>query len=421
MARARGANARLYGEFESIYGTPPSGDFIRFPFVSSNLGAEQGLIESDLLGQGREGFDPVLDVINNDGDLVVPVDARGFGYWLMLYFGEPVTAAEAAATGSIVFSAQPAAESTITINGTAFTYKASGAAGNQIDIGANLGATMTATASVLNASVVSGVAEATYSTSGGTTLVVTHDTLGPGGNAFTLAAQAASNGTVSGATLTGGTNSHTFTSGEDELPSMSLEVANPEVPSFEMNYGIRGNTMRIEMSRRGLLNATLGLIGKGSSLATTTGAGTPTTFDVDRFAQATGEVTQDGDTLASVVSSSLAYSNNLDKVETIQPDGEIEDADPGMSTGSGNITVRLADNDLLDLATGRDPFELTQGWTFEDFSLTFNWERVLLPKPKRPITGPAGVQASFDWQGSGADGNVASVVLVNDVAAYTLP
>jgi len=59
MARAYGANAQLLGHFETTYGTPPSGNYIKFPFVSSALGSEQGLIASDLLGTGR---DPRLKV-----------------------------------------------------------------------------------------------------------------------------------------------------------------------------------------------------------------------------------------------------------------------------------------------------------------------------------------------------------------------
>lgn len=417
--RARGANARLHGKFETVYGTPPSGDYNQFPFVSCNLGPEQGLIESDLLGQGREGFDPTLDVVNNDGDVVVPVDARAFGHWLRLMMGDPVTAAEGAASGTITFSAQPAAESTITINGIAFTFKASGAAGNEIDIGATLSDTIDAIVTALNASVETAVDDATYAKSGTTILTITHDTAGLGGNAFTLAAAAASNGTVSGATLSGGTNSHTFTSGGDTLPSLSLEGAMPDVPSYEMNYGVRGNMMRIELGRRGLLNSTVGLIGKGANAPiATSGAGTPVAIAVARFAQATGEIKKDGVELGSVVAATMAYSNNLDKVEVIAADGEIEDADPAMATALGNITVRFKDHSLLDLATGRDPLELTYGWTFEDFSLLFTMERVFLPRAKRPITGPAGIQASFDWQGSGADGNVMTAVLVNDVAAY---
>jgi hypothetical protein len=88
-----------------------------------------------------------------------------------------------------------------------------------------------------------------------------------------------------------------------------------------MNYGGRGNTLKIDMQRRGLLNAVVSLIAKGANaMSGTSGAGTPTTLDVARFAQATGEIKKDGVQLGSVVAASLAFSNNLDKVETIQPD-----------------------------------------------------------------------------------------------------
>lgn len=129
-----------------------------------------------------------------------------------------LSASAQAATGSIVFDEQPAVGSTITINGTAFTAVASGATGNQYNIGANLGATLTAIETVLNASVVAGVAEATYSTTGGDTLVITHDTAGVAGNEFTLAASANSNGTPSYGELTGGTAT-TVTLVTKHLPS----------------------------------------------------------------------------------------------------------------------------------------------------------------------------------------------------------
>ncbi len=118
--------------------------------------------------------------------------------------GTPTTAK--AATGSITFSAQPTVNSTVTINKTAFTFVASGAVGNQVNIGANLAATMTALAVRLNASAVAGVLVATY-TGTATALTIVHDTLGTAGNAFTLAASTspASRGTVSGYRLTGGT------------------------------------------------------------------------------------------------------------------------------------------------------------------------------------------------------------------------
>jgi hypothetical protein len=225
--RARGANALLRAFFETVYGTPGVGNYLNLPFVKSDIGEEQGLLDSDLLGQGRESADPTLDVINNDGNLTVPVDVRAFGYWLMLYLGEPTTSASGPASGDITFSAQPAADSTITINGTAFTFKASGATGNQSNIGASLSDTLDSLVTVLNGSVVSGVAQATYSKVG-SKLHIVNDAVGLAGNSFTLAAGAGSNGTVSAATLTGGSNAHVFTSGAQDLPSLSIEVGNPE-------------------------------------------------------------------------------------------------------------------------------------------------------------------------------------------------
>jgi hypothetical protein len=109
-----------------------------------------------------------------------------------------------AATGTILFSANPTPADTITINGTVFTFVASGATGNEINIGSSLLSTLAETVTVLNASADTDVNDATYSNNGADSLIITHDTPGTGGNAFTIAASA---GTASGATLTGGTNS----------------------------------------------------------------------------------------------------------------------------------------------------------------------------------------------------------------------
>ena len=71
MARAQGARSQFAAAFESVYGTAPVGGFHKLPFVSTTLGSEQGLIPSDLLGLGRDPAEPIRDVINVDGDVVV--------------------------------------------------------------------------------------------------------------------------------------------------------------------------------------------------------------------------------------------------------------------------------------------------------------------------------------------------------------
>ena len=312
MARARGANAIMAAAFETTYGTPPASGYKKLPFVSSALGEEQNLIESDLLGLGREPLPPNKDVANNEGDVVVPVDLRNFGYWLKLLLGAPTT------TGT-------------------------------------------------------------------------------------------------------GPYTHTYVSGALALPSMAIEIGLPDVPSYGMNFGVRANTMTIQMQRSGFLNATMGLIAQGETRSASSGAGTPSEAAIERFSQGIGEIKRNGVALGNIVSAELTYSNNLDKVEVIRPDGRIEDAEPAMVAANGNIVVRFADTTLLDQAIDGTACELSFGWEIDaDRSLLFTLHEVYLPRPKLSVSGPGGVQATFAFQAA-KDSTLQktmTVVLVNDVPTY---
>lgn len=76
---------------------------------------------------------------------------------------------------------------------------------------------------------------------------------------------------------------------------------------------------------------------------------------IERFSQFMGEIKGNGTVLGHIVSAELNYTNNLDKVEVIRPDGRIEDADPAMVGVTGTVNVRFADTVLLDQATSGDP------------------------------------------------------------------
>ncbi|QIG79989.1 phage tail tube protein [Stakelama tenebrarum] len=421
MGRARGANALLVGKIESSYGVAPAEtEWNQLPFVSSALSGENALIEDDSLGQGREPFDPILGPHNATGDLTVPVDVRSFGFWLKLFFGAPTTTASGYASGGWTFSDQPSTGSTITVNGVTFTFRSSGASGDEVNIGADLEATMTAVAAALNASADPDVAEATYAGTA-TGVTVTHDTAGLAGNDFTLAASATSNATVTGATLTGGTMSHVFTSGSYALPSAALEVAHPELAKpYHPHLGVMANTLRISHQRSGLLNAVLGMVAQqetdpsASSLATS-----PTQRALQRFVQARGEVQLAGETLANVVSAEFSYSNNLDVLEDVRPDGLIGGADPGMAMAGGNLVMRFADHVLFDAATAGEPVSVTRRWTKGANSLAIATPRLFLPRFKRPTEGPRGLQFTANVLAAKPSSEaMVTATLINDVASY---
>ena len=73
MARAQGARAQMALAFETTYGTAPAIGFTRMPFASTTLGSEQPLLNSELLGYGR---DPLGVVGRLLADGVEHVDRR---------------------------------------------------------------------------------------------------------------------------------------------------------------------------------------------------------------------------------------------------------------------------------------------------------------------------------------------------------
>ena len=313
MARAQGARAQMALAYESVYGTPPASGYFKMPFASATLGAEQPLLESELLGYGRDPLAPIKDALTSDGDVVVPIDAIGFGYWLKATFGDPTT------TG----------------------------------------------------------AEAPYS--------------------------------------------HEFRSGSWTLPSLAIEIGMPEVPRFAMYAGCVVDQLSWQMTRSGLLTASVSLIAQGETPATTTGAGTPTEIALQRFGHFNGSVTRDGVALGNVVSTQITYGNNLDRIETIRADGKIDGADPSMAMLSGSMEVRFADTTLMDQAINGTTCALEFAYSLPTGeSLTFTAHSVYLPRPRVEIGGPQGVQATFDWQAAkdAVTGRMCTVTLINSVETY---
>lgn len=431
MPRGRGANALVaVGINSGAYGAiPASGNYVPLPFATEDLGETQGLIASDLLGYGRDPQQPGHDVINDNGNAMVPVDLRALGYWFKLLFGAATVTTGVAATGSYSFAAQPATSSILTVNGTAFTFVTALTTGNQILIGATLAETVRNAIVALNASVDANVSPASYS--GDIPLskiLITHDTIGTGGNAFTIVAGSSpnTNATASAATLAGGATSgpknHVFVAGALTLPDAAIEIGFPDVPSFAMNYGVMVNTIAIALQRSGHLNATLGLIAQGEQPRTTTTAvGALVELLIERFSQFSGQVCRDGVPLGDVVSGSFNFSNGLDTVDVIRPDGRIGGIDPGQMSVTGQVVIRFASTTLLDLATTGTPIELLFGWAIgAGKTLQFKIHQVYLPKPKIPVTGPGGVQLSFDYQGAEHPTlhRTLTATLVNDVTSY---
>jgi hypothetical protein len=218
-----------------------------------------------------------------------------------------------------------------------------------------------------------------------------------------------------------GPYTHEFRSGSWALPSMTIETGMPEVPRFAMYSGCVLDQLSWQVQRSGLLTATARLVAQGETIATSTAAGTPADLALKRFGHFNGAISRNGTALGNVVSAEITYANNLDRIETIRSDGKIDGADPSIAALTGRIEVRFADSTLVTQAINGDPCEIGFAYALTTGeSFTFTAHAVYLPRPRIEISGPQGVQATFDWQAAKAasPARMCTAILINDIEAY---
>jgi hypothetical protein len=418
--RAYGADATLKACREAGYGAAPLTGYRSLDFKSTDLSSAQPLGDDPLLGRGRNAQDPYRGLVTDEGQLDIPLDLRGTGFWLTGLFGDPATTSTKA-SGSIVFAANPSAGNTITLNGTVWTFVAGTASGNETEIQSTLIQTLDALVDDLNGSADAEIAKCTHARPTGTeTLTITFDTAGPTGNAFTLAASAA---TISASALRGGGYAHVWESGADDIPSFTIEIGHPRLtmPVFFRHLGTVMESLNFEMGQEGPANARLQLVAQGEEQFTATVDASPDAFSLRRFSQGRGFIRRGGSALAGVTGGSLTFSNNLERVRVIREDGKIEAADPTFASAEGSMSVRFDGVTLVAEAANGDPVSLEYGFSFpEGYALRFELPRVFLPKPKYSVSGPGGVEASFDWRAAFDDteGTMLRAHLLNDVISY---
>jgi hypothetical protein len=419
--RAYGADATLKACREAGYGVVPLAGYRSLDFKSTDLSSAQPLGDDPLLGRGRNAQDPYRGLVTDEGQIEIPFDLRGAGFWLTGLFGDPVTM-PVSATGSIRFAANPSPGDTITLNGTVWSFVSGTASDEETQIQGTVTQTLDQLVSDLNASADAEIVKCSYSRPTSTqTLVIAFDAAGSSGNSFTIAASTA---TASGPTLSGGGYAHVWESGADDIPSYTIEIGHPKLttPVFFRHLGTVMESINFEMGQEGPANARLQLVAQGEERLAATVDASANAFSLRRFSQGRGFIRRGGSALAGVTGGSLTFSNNLERVRVIREDGKIEAADPTFASAEGSLSVRFDGATLVDEAANGDPVALEYGFTFpEGYALRFELPRVFLPKPKYAVAGPGGVEASFDWRAAFDDGEgtMLRAHLLNDVTSYT--
>jgi phage tail sheath gpL-like len=113
-------------------------------------------------------------------------------------------AVQASKTGT--FTGNPTAADTVTVNGVAFTARASGAVANEYNIGADATANAAALAASINASVTAGIVDVVLASSALGVITFKSKQAGKVGNSIVLS-ESTGNFTLAGTVLAGGTQS----------------------------------------------------------------------------------------------------------------------------------------------------------------------------------------------------------------------
>lgn len=120
----------------------------------------------------------------------------------LIVFGEPATA-------TIVMTGLPTAADTVTINGVAFTARASGAVANEFNIGASAALTAAALAASINASVSNGIADVLTAEASSGTVTLTSLITGKFALGYTIS-ESMANTTVTAWAITAETSRTSF-------------------------------------------------------------------------------------------------------------------------------------------------------------------------------------------------------------------
>lgn len=428
--RIQGADAVLRGITEVSYGIAPTSGYKLLSFKSTALDSERLLGSDPLLGQGRDAADPFYEAINVDGDIGVPLDVQGLGFWLTGLFGTTATTGAYAMgdrhpTGGYTFAANPTASDNLTLGATSWTFVATGATGNQTNLKTTLRATLAQLVFDLNSSANTIVDDNTY-TGDDLHLYIYNKTGGAGGNSYTTTASTTSI-TPFATALSGGTTAfkeHVWSSGYP-LPSKSLEVGHPQLVTAQfLRYtGCKFGTFAFDLARTGPANATINVIAQKRTDAATTIDTNSTGYTLIRFSQGSGGVFLNNFQIANITGGRVEFTNTLEAVETIRADGLIDGADEGEARCTGSVTVRAGTDTALSAAVAaQTPVKMEYSFSVpvtgsaHVFRVTL--PRVFLPKPKSSITGPGGVEQTFDWQAAKDSSlGLAKMTLINDITS----
>lgn len=214
---------------------------------------------------------------------------------------------------------------------------------------------------------------------------------------------------------------HAFVSNGWTLPSATFENQHPDATAYPLMTGAQASGFSISFQPGGqVLTMSMPMIARAETPDTESNAGSPTSLSYRRFSPRAVTVNRNGSALANVLSMDMTYSNGLEAVRTVASDGNIAGAERAKGSFTCSYTVRFTNGALMTQALAGTDEDYGFVFTSGSNTLTMAMPRGYLPIPKREISGPGGIDVTFEAmfaQASNGD-PMLTTTLVNSVASY---
>lgn len=368
---ARGYKSTCLLDFETTFGADPAGGIKKGRLMPINENRIRGSRDKSAPGtitgtrNPAEPFDDRLDV---RGDLVVPVDARAFPYWLFAMFGAPTTETlESAWEGVTEVSVGDIVVPTTSND----HYYVCTQAGTTSDT------------------------EPTWPTDGETV----------------------TDGTAiweDAGTEYPGMYKHTFKVG-DTQPSMVIErkFASPSATITHVRHnGVKIGSWSVDFSGDGELTASLSCVGANERLEGSAYDADPDVITLERFGKRHASMKEGGESVATCTGLDLAIDFGLDD-DTYVLAGDIRgDLMEGLMGVSGNGTFFFRDTDLLQKAIDSTESSIVCVLERGDFKMEIHIPELQYAQETPEVSGPQGVRLRLPFQGYYADDPNESAIYV---------
>ena len=227
-----------------------------------------------------------------------------------------------------------------------------------------------------------------------------------------------------------GTNTHTWKSGKDILPSYTIVNQMPDVTPVRhtLGLGIQMNSFSLRLEPTGRLYFEGQLQGNSFSLKQSShGLSGATTLVFERMSQIETYLELNDAQIGKVTYMSLNFSNNNEVVRYVGDQGNIGDVLPGLVDVSGEVAVLYHPTEhdaLFTLVNNRTTFKLAALIKYgqdDDQQLQFIMNQAEFTKPSIPVSSPSGIQATFPFTATANTsiaGSALEVKLMTPVSGY---